>query len=288
MPTYTVRDPQSGKTVKLTGDSPPTEQELNGVFEQLNPKTDWKKVIGTAAKESFTRPAAYAKDLGTNPVSMANAMPGLIGIAGGLSPIPGGATMGTAVGQGMRDLALKTLKKPVPGLMQHGIELGGAALGDIAAIPAMKRAHYGGQIGKAEEAAGVVTRAPTKAVTPGSVGQTLNDLEAQLDAGTINSPQAAKDAKAVISQIYKNKKIYEQTGEISVQAQRVSKKVQDVLNQMIPGRAGPAQAMGKAMTIPRAIGKGYGSLPWSVRRGAEGAMGAGIGWEIIKKLLGQG
>ena len=35
MPTYRVTDPASGKTVKLTGDSPPTEDELNGIFSSL-------------------------------------------------------------------------------------------------------------------------------------------------------------------------------------------------------------------------------------------------------------
>lgn len=37
MPTYTVRDPVSGKTVRLTGDSPPTEAELEQVFAKVNP-----------------------------------------------------------------------------------------------------------------------------------------------------------------------------------------------------------------------------------------------------------
>lgn len=245
---------------------------------------DWKGVVGSAVKNAFVKPSSFVRDLGTNPETMANAMPPLMSAAGGLSPIPGGATMGMGAGQGIRDLALKTMNKPVPGLMQHGMELGGSALGDIAAIPAMKAAHFGGQIGKAERGTGVITRAPTKAVTPGSVGQTLNDLEAQVDAGTINTPQAAKDAKAVVSQIYKNPKIYEQTGEISVQSQRVSKKVQDLLNQMIPGRQGPAQAMGKAMTIPNKIKGLWKDTPWAIKRGAQGAAGV-LGVEELYRLL---
>lgn len=32
MPTYKIKDPQSGKTIRITGDSPPTEQELNQIF----------------------------------------------------------------------------------------------------------------------------------------------------------------------------------------------------------------------------------------------------------------
>lgn len=37
MPTYRVTDPQTGKTVRLTGDSPPTEDELTQVFASLSP-----------------------------------------------------------------------------------------------------------------------------------------------------------------------------------------------------------------------------------------------------------
>ena len=36
MPTYNVADPQSGRQVKLTGDSPPTEQELEQIFSNIN------------------------------------------------------------------------------------------------------------------------------------------------------------------------------------------------------------------------------------------------------------
>lgn len=36
MPIYQVTDPQSGKTIELTGDSPPTEQELEEVFTSVN------------------------------------------------------------------------------------------------------------------------------------------------------------------------------------------------------------------------------------------------------------
>ena len=36
MPTYTVTDPTTRKSVRLTGDSPPTEAELNGIFAQMH------------------------------------------------------------------------------------------------------------------------------------------------------------------------------------------------------------------------------------------------------------
>jgi len=37
MPVFLVTDPQTGQKVKLTGDSPPTEQELNDIFSSLPP-----------------------------------------------------------------------------------------------------------------------------------------------------------------------------------------------------------------------------------------------------------
>ena len=37
MPVYLVKDPQTGRSVKLTGDSPTTEQELNDIFSNLAP-----------------------------------------------------------------------------------------------------------------------------------------------------------------------------------------------------------------------------------------------------------
>ncbi len=37
MPTYKVKDPQTGKSVKLTGDSPPSEAELTQIFASMTP-----------------------------------------------------------------------------------------------------------------------------------------------------------------------------------------------------------------------------------------------------------
>ena len=36
MPSYTITDPTTSKSVTLTGDSPPTEEELNGIFAQVH------------------------------------------------------------------------------------------------------------------------------------------------------------------------------------------------------------------------------------------------------------
>lgn len=49
MPTYKVTDPTTGRTVRLTGDSPPTEQELEEIFAQLQPKQQVNQIQPTDA-----------------------------------------------------------------------------------------------------------------------------------------------------------------------------------------------------------------------------------------------
>lgn len=253
-----------------------------GAYEVTTDEPDsLGEMIGKVAGDVFTKPASAIADLGTNPESMANAMPPVLGTAGAVSPIPGGATMGTATGQGLRDLALKTLGKPIPSGLQHGLELGGAALGDVTAIPGIKANIFGNQIGDAEKATGIVTRGATKAVTPGNVGQTLNDLEAQVDSGVINTAQGARDAKEVVDQIYGNPHIYEKSPGIQVQSARLSGKVQNLLNTLTPGRAEAASDYATSQTIPNAIGSIYHSIPPVVKKG----LGFGLGISGIDRLL---
>jgi hypothetical protein len=70
MPTYTVKDPTSGKTVKLTGETPPTEAELTEIFGKINgaapaqapaapPRTwgDTAADVGTGIVKGATRTA---------------------------------------------------------------------------------------------------------------------------------------------------------------------------------------------------------------------------------------
>lgn len=272
MATYKVTT-EDGKSYKVTTEDGPS-------------KPDWRQLIGTAAKESFGRPASFAKDLGTNPVTMARALPYAAGMAGAVSGIPMGTTMGTALGRGISDVALSGLKKPeyIPSGLQQGAEIAGAALGDVAAVPFMHKARLGKQIGQAEQAAGVMTRAAPKAITPGSVGETLNTLEAQIDAGTINTAQGAKDAKEIVDQIYMNPKIYEKSPGINVQSARVAKKVQGLMNSMIPGRGQAASQMATAMKVPNMIQRGWRAAPWPLKRVAQAAP-AVLGIEEIMRFL---
>jgi hypothetical protein len=59
MPTYRINDPSTGKTIRLVGDSPPTEQELEEVF----------KSVGQSAPETSAMSAQYQapQRTGTDP-----------------------------------------------------------------------------------------------------------------------------------------------------------------------------------------------------------------------------
>jgi len=63
MPTYRVTDPTTGRTVKLTGDSPPTEQELEEIFASFppskmeQPQTQAVDAGGDPSLSMFEKPA---------------------------------------------------------------------------------------------------------------------------------------------------------------------------------------------------------------------------------------
>jgi hypothetical protein len=265
---------------------------LSGQPQQAPQQPSFGSQVMDAAKASFQVPAQAAEDLATNPVTMAKALPPLMGVAGAVSPIPGGATLGTVGGRQISNEALRLLGHPedIPSTAKQVGEGVLAGIGDAGVIPAVKGNIYGGQIEDAEKAAGIITRGATKAVTPGNVGQTLNDLEAQIDAGTITDPQTARDAKEVVDQIYNNPHIYEKSPGIQVQSARVSGKVQGLLNQLTPARAAPAAAFGTSQTIPDAIGSAWQAVPQSIKKGAgygTGIVGAGdLLYNAISKILG--
>jgi hypothetical protein len=59
MPTYKITDPTSGKVLRLTGDSPPTESELNEIFQtvsQSQPEPQKQPGYGERIGAAFTQP----------------------------------------------------------------------------------------------------------------------------------------------------------------------------------------------------------------------------------------
>lgn len=255
----------------------------------------FQQATGNAVRDMFQKPASYLKDLGTNPESMANAIPPLAGIAGGMSPIPGGATMATGAGQGVRDLALKGLGKPIPSGLQHAGEIGGAMLGDIAAIPALKKSYFGGRVGAIEKAAGVPAAQdiPSIPMATGqkSAGDFINDaIQSVKSSGGEGQPAYWKQIKDQVDRIYNMGVDQKLTSLDKGRLRWLNQQVQQGLNASVPGRAGPAGALAQSQTIPNAIGRGYRALPQPLKAGAAYGTGAGAAgftaYEIMKKLLG--
>lgn len=86
MPTYTITDPQSGRTMRVTGDSPPTEAELESLF-------------GGAEK-----PAARTwGDTLTDALPLAGGIVGgVVGAAGGIPGVMAGSALGGGFGEAAR------------------------------------------------------------------------------------------------------------------------------------------------------------------------------------------
>lgn len=66
MPTYRVKDPATGRTIKLSGDSPPTEQELEQVFSSMGgepqqPAAD-QRSLGRKAWDALAIPEQMSRE----------------------------------------------------------------------------------------------------------------------------------------------------------------------------------------------------------------------------------
>lgn len=76
MPTYTVTDPSTGKVIKITGDSPPTEQELEEIFASYSKKpVDFD--LGTMVENIPESGLNLAKDMASavmHPIDTATAV----------------------------------------------------------------------------------------------------------------------------------------------------------------------------------------------------------------------
>lgn len=269
--------PSTGKYDSFT--SPQHQDELS-------------EAIPSAVKRMFTRPAAYLKDLGTNPESMANAMPSLMGAAGGIAPIPGGMTGGTAIGQGLRDSALDALGKPVPSGWQHAGELAGSAAGDVVAIPAVKAKIFGKQIGRLEKAAGVPGAEDIESTPMNlgqkSIGEYVNDaIRSVKDSGGQGVPEYWLKLKDQVDRIYEAGK---QTGLTTLDNRRLAwlnKSIQKGLNTSVPGRAGPSAALASSQKIPNilsSMGKAIKRMPPLMKTAGGAALGV-AGWDALKHAL---
>jgi hypothetical protein len=151
MPTYRVTDPASGKTLRLTGDSPPTEQELEEIFKGLPATTAPQPAAQVGSPQQLQQAVQKAGEVG-----MMERFVGTMGQmaepTGMLAPMEGGriapsgqfTPLGAAESRGMRrgfatGLPVSTSLISAPflagmgtaaGLLtESGVQLGSAALG---------------------------------------------------------------------------------------------------------------------------------------------------------------
>src|SRR5687767_3190269 len=92
MPVYEVTDPASGRIVELTGDSPPTDADLDEIFSSLPPPEKAPTKKEAAARDPLKdyiarKQEPTALDAGAAILSGAIAEP-VAGIAGAASMIP--------------------------------------------------------------------------------------------------------------------------------------------------------------------------------------------------------
>lgn len=229
--------------------------------------SDFGNAIKGALRTLLVKNPAAIKDLLTNPETMANAMPSVAGATGAMMPVPGGATMGTAAGQGVRDLALKALGKPIPSGWRHAGELGGAALGDVIAFPSINRARIGGEIGAVEKAAGVPPVQDIKSLpmptgaksTSEFIDDAVNSVSSSGGKGT---PTYWKQIKDQVDRLYNLGKDTPLSNLDKGKLQWLNGQVQKGLNASVPGRAPLAADLARSQIIPNAIGKVARSIPW--------------------------
>lgn len=103
MATYTVRDPKSGKTLKLTGDSPPTAAELEQIFAKATPAAPKPSGLASAADETLRthpHPLEGVTDemMRAGTLKLADALPTIGGVGGGMIGGAGGSVFGVGVG----------------------------------------------------------------------------------------------------------------------------------------------------------------------------------------------
>lgn len=81
MPTYQVTDPQSGRVLRLTGDTPPTDADLDEIFAQYRQEPSALSLEAPGTEIQGQAPAAPDRSLGER--------------------IAGGAETALALGSGM-------------------------------------------------------------------------------------------------------------------------------------------------------------------------------------------
>ena len=231
MPTYKITDPTTGKTVKLTGDTPPTQEDLDQVFSQIHGQEPTQQsfaqrvqsalsegagkvamgamksdLLPTAIKAPVFLGAMGAKAAVEHPKEAA-ILAGTVGgaaLSGGFSlPVEAGlAGIGAAGGAGYGQLIERGLGKETP---QTSLEAA-KDIGKTGGTAALATLALGGAGKLAGKAIGKVVKVVKTARTKPNLEQALeNASQAKLALKT--AKQAAKEgltnAKQVAQTAYK-------------------------------------------------------------------------------------
>lgn len=260
-----------------TEDSTPTLQEAVGPGNDTNARNFALATGNPLAVQAST----------SDPVTNLKALPAVLGTAGALSPIPGGATIGTVGGRQLSNEGLRLMGRSdqIPSTMSQVGEGALSVLGDAIAIPAIKKAVLGPKIGAAETLAGL---GDIEKTAPPSNVRTAIKLAQQINSKGSLTPEEAKALKPAMDSIWQNgwlsKDAYKQYAPDVADASGL---IQKALNS-IPGRAAPAAEMAGAMTIPNMVQKVWSAVPRSVKYGmgvGTGAIGTGdLLYQALKKV----
>ena len=126
MPTYTIKDPTTGKTLKVRGDSPPTPDELESLFAPTPESDPNKGVVSPSEPDTFA--GGFAKSLGDTALSTGKGI--VEGVAQGLNPV--NWVMGPY--NTAKDLITNRGRGTIEGLKQVASgdpEAGGQAIGNL-------------------------------------------------------------------------------------------------------------------------------------------------------------
>lgn len=253
------------------------EQKQRLMAKAENAPASLKQIVGESAtravREASFRPGTISRDMITDPVTQAKALPPLLGAVGAISPAPGGATAGTVGGRQLSNAALRAYGRPeeVPSGLSQMMEAALAAAGDLGPIPAMNRRIFGKQVGQMERAAGIpdLVDSMKRPTGPDSTAKFI-DWARKIRGNP--GGETLKQIKDQIDFIYKNRKNVPISDIDEGKLKFLGRWVQQSLNKAAPGRGAAAGNLALSQTVPNYISKVAKAIPWWVK-GTAGVLG---------------
>lgn len=246
-------------------------------------------VAREAMREAIMRPGTMMRDLATDPVTQAKAVPYLAGAAGSALGKAGGATVGLTGGRQLSNAALISYGRPeeMPSATEQVLEGALSFAGDLAPIPAINRKIFGKAVGAAERSAGVPEFVPSMK-RPTGPDSTARFIDWAREIRGNPPKETLKQIKDQIDFIYKNRKNVPLSDLDEGKLKFLNQWIQSSLNKAAPGRKAAADALKESQLIPRTIKNTYKSIPSNIRGGMEtyGIPGAAIA--ALVKALGIG